>query len=68
MAVPLGDPLELTDAELDALARVTPDDILAARELWMEANPKLADLLDADEADDLTTDAGITRALRRRGL
>lgn len=67
MTVPLGDPLELTDEELDTLANITTDDILAARELWMEANHKLSALLDADEADDLTTDAGIARALRRRG-
>ena len=68
MTVPLGKPLELTDEEMDALAQITPEDIRAARELWIKANPELAGLLDADEADDLTTDAGVVRALRRRGL
>ncbi len=49
MAVPLGKPLELTDEELDALAIVTPEDIQEARELWIKANPELADLLDVVE-------------------
>ena len=49
MAVPLGKPLELTDEEMDALAQITPEDIRAARELWIKANPELADLLDVVE-------------------
>lgn len=49
MAVPLGKPLELTDEEMDALAQITPEDIQAARELWIKANPELADLLDVVE-------------------
>lgn len=47
--VPLGKPLELTDEELNELAKITPEDIEAARKLWRKANPDLADLLDADE-------------------
>ena len=49
MTVPLGDLLELTDEELDALSQITPEDIRAARELWIKANPELADLLDVVE-------------------
>lgn len=37
--VPLGKPLDLTDAELDELAKITPADIQRARELWKQAAP-----------------------------
>ena len=47
--IPLGKPLELTDAELDELAKVTPEDVAAARLLWIKANPDLARLLDVVE-------------------
>jgi hypothetical protein len=44
--VPLGKPLQLTDAELDALAVITPEDIQAAKALWSQAAPdKFKDLL-----------------------
>jgi hypothetical protein len=48
--VPLGAPLPLTDADLDALAEITPEDIEAAAKLWRETVPEeLADLLDATQ-------------------
>ena len=48
--VPLGAPLPLSDADLDALAEITPEDIEKARQLWREANPdELASLLDTTE-------------------
>jgi hypothetical protein len=48
--VPLGAPLPLSDADLDALAVVTPDDIEAAAKLWRETVPEeLKDLLDTTE-------------------
>ena len=50
MTVPLGKPLELTDEELDELAKVTPEDIQAARKLWIESVPdELKSLLDVKE-------------------
>lgn len=48
--IPLGAPLPLSDADLDELSKVTPDDIEKARQLWQEANPdELASLLDTTE-------------------
>jgi hypothetical protein len=48
--VELGAPLPLSDADLDALAEITPEDKEAAAKLWRKANPgELADLLDAEE-------------------
>lgn len=47
--VPLGKPLPLSDADLDELSKVTPEDIDKARRLWKEANPDLDDLLDTTE-------------------
>lgn len=47
--VPLGAPLPLSDADLDALAEITEEDIAEAKQLWKEANPDLADLLDVVE-------------------
>lgn len=48
--VPLGKPLELTDAELDELAKVTPEDIQRARRLWIEAvDDEVKGLLDTTE-------------------
>jgi hypothetical protein len=38
--VPLGKPLQLTDAELDALAVITPEDIQRAKALWSQAAPE----------------------------
>jgi HK97 family phage portal protein len=47
----LGEPLNLSQEELDQLAEIAPDDIEAARALWHEAAPEdLGDLLDATEA------------------
>lgn len=46
--VPLGKPLELTDADLDELSKVTAEDIKNAREFWHKHAPdKFTDLLDA---------------------
>jgi hypothetical protein len=48
--VPLGKPLELTDKQLDELAKVTPEDIKNARRLWIESVPdEIKDLLDITE-------------------
>jgi hypothetical protein len=48
--VPLGAPLPLSGADLDALAVITPEDIEAAAKLWRETVPEeLADLLDATQ-------------------
>jgi HK97 family phage portal protein len=50
-AVSLGDPLNLTQEELDAASDVTQADLEAARALWLaEAPSRLAELLDAREA------------------
>lgn len=47
--VPLGKPLELTDAELEALAEVTEEDIAEAKKLWRkEAPAEFKNLLDAE--------------------
>lgn len=51
--IPLGTPLPLSDADLDELSRVTPEDIAKARELWIQAVPdELASLLDTTEVVD----------------
>lgn len=53
--VPLGKPLDLTDAELDALAKVTPEDVRKERETWNKQAPEKFDgllepiLLDIEE-------------------
>lgn len=48
---------DLTPAELDALASVTPEDIARAQERWREqASPRYRDLLDATPTDDPTTE------------
>lgn len=48
--VPLGAPLPLSDADLDELSKVTPEDIQKARQLWIEAvDDELASLLDTTE-------------------
>jgi hypothetical protein len=48
--IPLGKPLELTDAELDELAKITPEDIKNARRLWIESVPdEIKGLLDTTE-------------------
>jgi hypothetical protein len=50
---PLGDPIQWTDQELDAMAQVTPADIELAKEVWRaNASPKYANLLDAMPDDD----------------
>ena len=47
---PLGKPLDLTDAELEELAKVTPKDIADARRLWIEAvDDEIKSLLDTTE-------------------
>lgn len=47
----LGEPLNLTDDELEQFATISPEDIAAARALWRDEAPDLlADLLDAHEA------------------
>lgn len=49
--IPLGEPL--TEAELDALADIGPDDILSAENLWEAAAPKpLKKLLEAKPVED----------------
>ena len=47
---PLGKPLPLTDAQLDELATITPEDIQKARRRWIESVPdEIKDLLDVTE-------------------
>lgn len=47
-SVPLGKPLELTDAELDQLSEITPADIEKAKAFWRNtAPPEFETLLDA---------------------
>jgi HK97 family phage portal protein len=49
-AANLGEPLNLTQAEIDQLAEIGPDDLEAARLLWVDEAPDdLEDLLDARE-------------------
>jgi hypothetical protein len=48
--VALGKPLQLTDAELEELAKITPEDIREARKLWIESvDAELKHLLDVQE-------------------
>ena len=50
--VPMGKPLPLSDAELDDMAKVTPDDIRKAKAFTRKHAPLIAELLDAiDEPD-----------------
>jgi hypothetical protein len=45
--VPLGAPLPLSDADLDALATITPEDVRKAREFWKRHAPEeFKDLLE----------------------
>lgn len=47
--VPLGDALNWSEAELDALSEVTPGDVLAAQTRWRQDAPDAAkSLLDAE--------------------
>lgn len=46
---------DLTDAELDALAEISPEDTERAKQMWREeASPAFRDLLDAEPTDDDT--------------
>lgn len=36
--IPLGKPLELSDADLERLSKVTPEDIQKAAQAWRKAN------------------------------
>jgi hypothetical protein len=48
--VPIGQPLPLSDADLDALAVITPEDIEAAKKLWRDSVPdEFRDLLDTTQ-------------------
>lgn len=50
--VEVGLPLDLTEAELDQAAEVTPVDVASAKGLWVHAAPKaLRDLLNAEQTD-----------------
>lgn len=50
---PLGKPLELSDADLDLLAQVTPEEIEAVRVWWIEIAPgRYRTILDAPLRDD----------------
>jgi hypothetical protein len=45
--IPPGDPLPLSDADLDELSKVTAEDVKRARELWRKAAlDQFKDLLD----------------------
>jgi hypothetical protein len=51
--VPLGNPLRLTDKQLDELSKVTETDIEKAKQLWRNTAPKeFETLLDAETMDD----------------
>lgn len=51
--VPLGQPLQLTDEQLDQLAEVTPEDIEKAKAFWRNnAPPKFVTLLDAQTIEE----------------
>ena len=51
--IPLGKPLELTDEELAILAEITPDDIQAAKKLWITSVPaEIKSLLDAEVVEE----------------
>lgn len=46
-------PADLTDAELDELAEITPEDVADAQRAWRaDARPKVRDLLDAKPDDE----------------
>lgn len=48
--VPLGAPIVWTDAEMDALSAVAPEDLEAARQWWEQnAAPRYRGMLDAPE-------------------
>lgn len=48
--IPLGNPLPLSDDDLDELAKVTPEDIEDAKKLWKASvEPEVEDLLDTTE-------------------
>jgi hypothetical protein len=48
--VPLGKPLQLTEKELEELAKVTEKDIEKAKKFWRKnAPPEFKNLLDAEE-------------------
>lgn len=54
--VPLGEPLDLTDAQLDQLAEVTPTDIEKAKVLWRTHAPEeTKTLLDAETIEEEST-------------
>jgi hypothetical protein len=51
--VPLGQPLQLTEKQLDELSKVTPADIAKAQVFWRARAPKkYTSLLDAQTVDD----------------
>ena len=51
--IPLGQPLQLTEQQLDELSKVTPADIAKAQVFWrMHAPDKFETLLDAEEVED----------------
>ena len=50
---PMGKPIEWTEADIEKMSEVTPEDIEQAAERWREvASPKYKNLLDAQETDD----------------
>lgn len=50
--VPLGKPIQWTEAEVDELTKVTPQDIEEARALWRRgALPKYRGMFDAQSAE-----------------
>lgn len=52
-AKPVGEPLDWTDAEIEAMSRITEDDLRLAGVDWRRKAPKRARrLLDAKEVDD----------------
>jgi hypothetical protein len=51
--VPLGQPLQLTDEQLDQFAEVSQEDIEKAKAFWRNnAPPKFASLLDAETLEE----------------
>jgi hypothetical protein len=54
--VPLGQPLEWSDADLDTLSQISPQDVQAAQQRWRNVAPtRYRNLLDAVPVED---DAG----------
>ena len=49
----LGKAIEWTDADMERLSTVTPEDIQAASALWRQNAGKLARLLDADTQESI---------------